>query len=620
MAPNQSQPRFNMILGAVAFFWSVVIVLFAAWDYRQSSAATFEDARSAATEGYAKDVIYRRWAAMHGGVYAPVTPETPPNPYLSDLPERDITSPSGKKLTLINPAYMTRQVYELAKKETGYRGHLTSLNPLRPENAADEWETSALRAFARGTKEVSSVEPLDGEVHLRFMRPLITERECLQCHAQQGYKLGDIRGGISVSVPWAPYRAALRSQLLAHITGYGGIWAIGILGLGLARKRLRNQLSERELAVKTLQESENRFRQMYEKAPLAYQSLDAAGNILEVNEAWLTLFGRERSEVLGRFIGEFITEASVSTFKASFPKLLCDGRVDGPLFEIVRKLDGEHRVIMVNGSVSRDAEGNFVRTHCILSDITERERYQGELRRLNEKLEQRVEERTRDLQVANHELESFSYSVSHDLRAPLRVIDGCSRALAEDYAALLDATGRDHLRRARAGAARMGNMIDDLLKLSRVSQQELQKATVDLSALAREIAEELRTSEPGRAVDWVIAENARITGDQGLLRIALQNLIGNAWKYSAGRERSCIEFGVSGGGDRKTYFVRDNGAGFDMARADKLFTAFQRLHSAAEFPGTGVGLATVARIIGRHGGVVRAQGNVNEGATFSFTL
>jgi signal transduction histidine kinase len=250
----------------------------------------------------------------------------------------------------------------------------------------------------------------------------------------------------------------------------------------------------------------------------------------------------------------------------------------------------------------------------------ERQESAARLKRANEELEGRVQERTHALEVANRELEAFSYSVSHDLRAPLRAISGFTRMIEDEYGARLDGPGRALLGRVRGGAERMGDLIDDLLKLSQISRQELNIEPVDLSALAREAAEELRSAEPGRRIEWVIAPGVTAMGDAGLLRVALRNLLGNAWKYSSRREQARIEFGAAAAGGRSEYFVRDNGAGFDMARAGKLFGAFQRLHAPSEFPGTGVGLATVARVLHRHGGDIRAEARVGEGASFYFTL
>jgi signal transduction histidine kinase len=238
-----------------------------------------------------------------------------------------------------------------------------------------------------------------------------------------------------------------------------------------------------------------------------------------------------------------------------------------------------------------------------------------------ESLEQRVAERTQQLENANRELEAFSYSVSHDLRAPLRHIDGFAQALAEDHAHGLDKDGLHYLSRIRAGAQRLGALIDDLLSLSRVSRAELNRTEFDLSGMVREIAARLEEENPERQVAWTITPGVRVRADAHLVRVALENLLWNAWKFTARRERAEIEFSAtrsaSGG---LTFSVRDNGAGFDMAYAGKLFGAFQRLHGATEFPGTGVGLATVQRIINRHGGQIQGSGEVENGATFTFTL
>lgn len=224
------------------------------------------------------------------------------------------------------------------------------------------------------------------------------------------------------------------------------------------------------------------------------------------------------------------------------------------------------------------------------------------------------------LEVANKELEAFSYSVSHDLRAPLRSIDGFSQALLEDYTERLDEQGRDYLHRVRAASQRMAQLIDDMLKLSRVTRAELSREEVDLSALAQEIAVELRRAQPGREVEFTVASGLRVHGDPKLLRIVIENLLGNAWKFTGKRSGARIEFGMTHRDGKPAYFVRDNGVGFDMAYAGKLFGAFQRLHDSREFPGTGIGLATVQRVIHKHGGRVWAEGEVEKGATFYFTL
>jgi light-regulated signal transduction histidine kinase (bacteriophytochrome) len=233
---------------------------------------------------------------------------------------------------------------------------------------------------------------------------------------------------------------------------------------------------------------------------------------------------------------------------------------------------------------------------------------------------QEVQEANRQLRIANEELDAFSYSVSHDLRAPLRSIDGFSQILLEDYHDKLDEQGQKYLRTVRESSQQMAQLIDDLLNLSRVSRTEIRKETVDLSRMADTIVESLRTTQPEHSADCEIEHGMLAQGDPHLLKVVLDNLLGNAWKYSSKRARARIEFGRMKENGRVTYFVRDNGAGFDMAYAHKLFGVFQRLHAVSEFPGTGIGLATVQRIIHRHGGQVWAEGQVEQGATVYFTL
>lgn len=266
---------------------------------------------------------------------------------------------------------------------------------------------------------------------------------------------------------------------------------------------------------------------------------------------------------------------------------------------------------------------------CDISDRCQREEARGEI---NAQLERRVMERTAELQSANQELEAFCYSVSHDLRAPLRAIGGFTKAVIEDYQTVLDETGKDYLQRVCAATERMNQLIDDLLSLSRVTRTQMQRKPVNLSQMARAIATELQETQRDRPVRFKLAEGLMADGDPHLLQVMLENLLGNAWKFTSKTAHACIEFGISdrpvlaegkrppGTAHKTLYFVRDNGAGFNMSYADKLFAPFQRLHKTSDFEGTGIGLATVSRIIQRHGGQVWATSKVNQGATFYFTL
>jgi PAS domain S-box-containing protein len=351
------------------------------------------------------------------------------------------------------------------------------------------------------------------------------------------------------------------------------------------------------------------FRAVAETVTDAVVSADSQGLITYLNRGGERLFGWEASQLTGRPLTVLMPER----FREANRRLLKSASMETPfgsrqvLELIALRKDG--REFPVELSVARwdDPAGRFFT--AIIRDITARRRRDEELRAINAQLE-----------LTNQELETFSYSVSHDLRAPVRSIDGFSAILEQDYGDRLDDRGKDCLARVRAAAQRMYTLIDALLMLSRVTQEEMRRDVVDLSGLARSVATELHRTQPDRRVDFVIPPGIIAVGDASLLRVMLENLLGNAWKFTGRQAAARIEFGASEQGGQTVYYVRDNGAGFDRAYADKLFGAFQRLHTADEFPGTGIGLPTVQRIIRRHGGTVWADGDVGKGATFYFTL
>ena len=295
---------------------------------------------------------------------------------------------------------------------------------------------------------------------------------------------------------------------------------------------------------------------------------------------------------------------------------------------------GGRRVVVLDAHrVVRDEDGAPMILLAIQEDAG-RQQSRDELHRLNDDLERRVADRTAELEVANRdllesnrelaatnrELEAFCYSVSHDLRGPLRAVDGFSQELLQEYADRLDEQGRHYLRRVRVGTQRMGQLIDDLLKLSRATRAEMLPQRVDLTAVAEAVVAELREREPDRTVSFTARPGLSAECDPTLIRLVLENLLGNAWKFTAKNPAATIAFDQAEVEGRPAFVVRDDGAGFDMAYAGKLFGAFQRLHSDRDFPGTGVGLATVQRVVRRHGGEVHAEGAVGRGAAFTFTL
>jgi PAS domain S-box-containing protein len=386
-------------------------------------------------------------------------------------------------------------------------------------------------------------------------------------------------------------------------------------------------VTERRRAEQVAKESEEQLHAVIENLTEGLVIADLDGQILHWNRAAIQNHGFNTLE-------ECLLK--ISDFEKLLELRTPDGRIlplaEWPLprvmageilsdYEVrIRRLDREwSRIFSYGGAIVNEPNGKPL-AFLTVTDITDRKLAEKKIRRLNEELEERVSDRTAQLQAANKELEAFSYSVSHDLRAPLRHINGFSQALLEDYEDKLDDTGKGYLNEVRQASQEMAQLIDDVLQLARVTRSEMRREPVNLSELAKGVFAELKSIDKDRSVDISIQSDLAVQCDRRLMRIVLANLIGNAWKFTSQRPQAEVTFGQTQENGEKIYFVRDNGAGFDMAFAGKLFGAFQRLHTVSQFEGTGIGLATVQRIIHRHGGRVWAEGKPNEGATFYFAL
>lgn len=383
------------------------------------------------------------------------------------------------------------------------------------------------------------------------------------------------------------------------------------------RKSIEKELKSAE---EVLRLSQQRLLLHFEQTPLGVVEWNTDFECMNWNPAAERIFGFTKEEMMHQHATTRILPDSKREAVDKIWNALLENR--GGTRSTIENLTKDGRIIMCEwyNTPLVGPDGKVIGVASLVEDVTDRKKAEQELEHHQNHLEAMVSERTAALEMANKELEAFSYSVSHDLRAPLRSIDGFSHALLEDHIDALDETGEDYLQRIRSSAQRMGKLIDAMLSLSRVTRSKLNPEIVDLSAMAQAATHKLRDHDPKRKIDIDIAPGIRCFADRALIGNVLDNLLGNAWKYTSKSNNARIEFSTTVKDNKTVYFVRDNGAGFEMKYANKLFGAFQRLHRPSEFEGTGIGLVTVARIIRRHGGDVWADAEIGEGAAFYFTL
>lgn len=490
MKKENSAKKNNIFLRYLILSVSVWLCAVAAsffWNVSQESKFVEEMAAMQARTAYEEDVLYRLWSSFHGGVYVAKTKEVTPDLNLAKG-IREVETTSGKRLVLLNPVYITRQIHELQKKELNIISHVASIDPVSKEDTPDKWEKGSLESILHGVKEVKSIELIDDQAYLRIMKPLVVRESCVSCHAD--YPVGAIKGGISVAVPMKPFWQVADQHHAIHLMGHIILLFLGLGGIGIAVNRVVNRIKERD-----------------------------------------------------HFEEELIN--------------------------------------------SRDKQANIVH----------------------------------QLAITNNELETFAYTVSHDLRAPLRRIYSYIDLIKKEGKSSSQSRENKLIDRVSENVQELDKLVETLLRFSRLTRGTLNSKEVDLSFIVNSIVTELQQEQPDRMVEFVIEEKVIARGDAQLLRVVLENLISNAWKFTSKNKKARIQFGTTtSDSGAVTYFVKDNGIGFSAEDEDRLFTPFQRLHQDEDFEGEGIGLATVRRIIHRHGGRIWAESHQGEGATFYFSL
>ena len=563
-----------------------------------------------AANHFNKDYATRLWAASHGGVYVPATEKTPPNPYLANLPERDIRTPSGKVLTLMNPAYMLREMMEQYGELFGIWCHITSLKYFRDETAPDEWEKAALIRFERGTKEVADFASVHGNMCLRLMKPLKVEQACLKCHAAQGYRLGDIRGGVSVSVPMKRYLAVERKEILFSVASFSLLWVVGMGGILFAGKRLATHAKEREAMEWALHASEKNYSAVFENSLTGIYILQD-GKIKLANQLMAEMHGFTKEELIGMDALELVHPEDRPVVK-DFRERRLKGEPVPSVYEI-RTLRKDGKVIWVQ---RRNTLVSFNGKPAVLGNVLDI----SPLKESEEKMRRQTEELLR----SNKELEAFAAVASHDLQEPLRKIRNFGGLLERKFADKIGEEGADYLSRIRNAVGRMQSLIDALLSYSHVTRSRLPFETVSLGGIVHEVVSDLDVLIESKGARLHVEELPTIEADPIQMRQLFQNLISNSLKFAPDHEPSRVRIHSEVLKQPKAgcvrIFVEDNGIGFDEKYAERIFYPFERLHSRAAYEGAGMGLAICRKIVERHGGVIEAKGLPGKGATLLITL
>ncbi len=618
----------------VVLIWTALIGVSLFINHERGVEESMHMAQVAARANINKDISFRKWANSHGGVYVPPTQRTPPNPYLS-VPERDIVTTSGEKLTLMNPAYMLRQMQQEFGNEYGIRSRITSLKPLNPLNAPDDWEATALQSFEQGAKEAMAVRDIDGEPYLRLMLAFPTEEGCLKCHAHQGYKVGDIRGGIGTAVAMNRFFEQQAESVRELRISHGLIWLIGFIGVSGYFWRGNRLEQERQLSALALENSERQLRFVLQGSALGYWDWDIATGKVDRNEQWAEMLGYTHGEIqrTPKQWTDFIHPDDRARAWSSINAVL-EGRsqIHRIEYRMLHK-DGSVRWILDQASVmQRDTDGKPLRMCGTHTDITARKQNELELERYRHHLQELIEEQTQELRIAKEGAETaniaksaFLANMSHEIRTPLNAITGMSHLLRRSG---LTPQQTDKLDSIEAAGNHLLEIINAVLDLSKIEAGKfvLENAPVHVESMLGNISSMLsqKANEKGIAFNTeTVAIPHNLRGDATRLQQALLNYAANALKFTE-TGRITLRAKVAAQTDATAtlrFEVEDTGIGIAPAILPKLFAAFEQADSSTtrKYGGTGLGLAITRKLAELMGGTAGVTSTEGQGSIFWFT-
>ena len=638
----------------IVLVWTFILMGLLTRDLSSIQQASRNLAIMEARTHFQKDKAFRFWSSTHGGFYVPINKRTPSNPYLEHIIERDIETPSGVQLTLMNPAYAIRQMNEEFTEDYGITGHITSLMPLRLENAPDNWEKSALESFENGENEVLEFIEFDGQESLRLMQPLIVQKGCLKCHSHQGYKVGDIRGGVSVSVPLTTFLGRKKEISRKQITSFSIVWLLGFVGiilssrvikkktnkeeyaqlmlqkshnqlettvqkrtseLTLSNQSLQTEIIEHKKAEEALWRSEKRYRTLFDNMinSFAFHEIELDNNkvpidytFIEVNDAFEKQTGLQKGKIIGKKVTEVLP--GIENDSTGWIQLYGNVALTGESISFENFSEPLNKWYLVNAYSPQ--KGYFA---TIFKDIT-----------IQKQEEKALKDFSRQLQERNEELDAFSHTVAHDLKGPLGTMMNFADLLKESYSELSKNETMKFLENIIKSGNKTQQIIDNLLLFASVRNQEILQEELDMGNIVEESIKRLSQKIKETEAKINLPDIWPVTlGNTYWIEEVWVNYLSNAIKYGGNPLQIEIGVDIENSNDipkeMVRFWVRDNGKGISPDNQKKVFNPFERLEQI-KTEGNGLGLSIVNRIIKKLGGQVGVESELGKGSLFYFTL